>query len=63
MFYCCFRKGYYCLNKIPNYTVKAIVIPYSFNFRVFLSEDLLIKYVSSWFLKIQLILLKVFPSL
>ena len=52
MLCCCFGKGSNCVKiKIPNYALKAIVIPFSFNFKVFLSEDLLVQSVSSCFLK------------
>ena len=43
MFYCYFRQGCNCVNQIPNYAVKAIVIPFGFNFKVFLSENLLVQ--------------------
>ena len=46
MFYCYFRKGCNCVKiEITNYAVKAIVIPLSFNFKVFLSGDLLVQSV------------------
>ena len=47
MFYCCFRKGCNRVKiKIPYFAVKAIVIPFNFNFKVFLSEYLLVQSVS-----------------
>ena len=49
-----FRQGCNCVKQIPNYAVKAIVIPFSFNFKVFLSENLLVQSVSGCFLKCNL---------
>ena len=47
IFYCYFRQGCNCVKQIQNYAVKAIVIPFSFNFKVFLSENLLVQSLSS----------------
>ena len=46
MFHCYFIQGCNCAKKVPNYAVKATVIPFSFNFKVLLSEDLLVQSVS-----------------
>ena len=56
MFCCYFRQGCNCVKKKkkPNYAVGAIAIPYGFNFKVFLSEDLIGQSVSSCFLKMNL---------
>ena len=43
VFHCHFRQGCNCVKQIPNYAVKAIVTPYDFNFKVFLSEDILVQ--------------------
>jgi len=42
MSHCYLIQGFNCVKKVKNYVVKAIVIPFSFNLKVFLSEDLLV---------------------
>ena len=49
MFHRYLKQGFNCVKKVPNYVAQAIFITFSFNFKEFLSEDLLVESVSSCF--------------
>ena len=42
MSHCYLMQGFNCVKKVKNNVVKAIVILFSFNLKVFLLEDLLV---------------------